>query len=161
MKDILFKTDDYVFSYRVAGILIHNNKILLQRPTNDDGFAFPGGHVGFGETNAETLAREFKEEIGIDIKVNGLKWVGEIFFPWGNKPCHQICLYYMVEMEQMNQIPMEGMFMGIEDIDQKNFEIEFHWIELEKIIGIKIYPKNATELLNGINDNIQHFIYKQ
>ena len=103
MKDILFKTDDYIFSYRVAGILIHNNKILLQKPTNDAGFAFPGGHVGFGETNAETLVREFKEEIGIDIKVNGLKWVGEIFFPWGNKPCHQICLYYMIEMIQMNQ----------------------------------------------------------
>jgi ADP-ribose pyrophosphatase YjhB (NUDIX family) len=164
MKDILFKTDDYIFSYRVAGILIHNNKILLQKPTNDDGFAFPGGHVSFGETNAETLAREFKEEIGIDINVNGLKWVGEIFFPWGNKPCHQICLYYMVEMAQMDQIPMEGMFMGVEDMDQgvyRNFEIEFHWIELKKDIGIKIYPENTIELLKKTNESIQHFIYKE
>lgn len=30
--DILFKTDDFVFSYRVGGILIHEGKILLQRP---------------------------------------------------------------------------------------------------------------------------------
>lgn len=30
--DILFKNDDFVFSYRVGGILIHNEKILLQRP---------------------------------------------------------------------------------------------------------------------------------
>ena len=28
MSDILFKTDDYVFSYRVGGILIRDNKIL-------------------------------------------------------------------------------------------------------------------------------------
>ena len=28
--DILFKNDDFVFSYRVGGILIHNEKILLQ-----------------------------------------------------------------------------------------------------------------------------------
>ncbi|MEW8994538.1 NUDIX domain-containing protein [Clostridium sp.] len=85
-KDILFKNDDFVFSYRVAGILIKNNKILLQRPTGDTGYAIPGGHVSFGETNEETLIREFREEIGVDIKVNGLKWVGEIFFPWGDKP---------------------------------------------------------------------------
>ena len=32
--DILFKNDDFVFSYRVGGILIHNEKILLQRPKN-------------------------------------------------------------------------------------------------------------------------------
>ena len=30
--DILFKNDDFVFSYRVGGILKHNGKILLQRP---------------------------------------------------------------------------------------------------------------------------------
>ena len=33
--DILFKNDDFVFSYRVGGILIRNGKILLQRPKND------------------------------------------------------------------------------------------------------------------------------
>ena len=27
--DILFKNDDFVFSYRVGGILIHKGKILL------------------------------------------------------------------------------------------------------------------------------------
>ena len=30
MSDILFKTDDYVFSYRVGGLLIHNGKVLMQ-----------------------------------------------------------------------------------------------------------------------------------
>ena len=32
--DVLFKNDDVIFSYRVAGILIHNDKVLLQRPEN-------------------------------------------------------------------------------------------------------------------------------
>ena len=65
--DILFRTEEYVFSYRVAGICIQNKKVLLQKPTNDTAFAFPGGHVTFGETNAQTLIREFQEEIGVDI----------------------------------------------------------------------------------------------
>ena len=85
MTDILFRTDSYVFSYRVAGVCIQNGKVLLQKPADDDGFAFPGGHAAFGETNAETLTREFKEEIGADIAVGGLKWVGEVFFDWGGK----------------------------------------------------------------------------
>ena len=50
----------------------------------------PGGHVELGDTNAQTLVRELKEEIGADITVGDLKWVAEIFFPWGDKPCHQI-----------------------------------------------------------------------
>ena len=61
--DILFKTDDHIFSYRVAGIYIHNEKVLLHKAKGDEGYAFPGGHVSFGETNAETLRREFMEEL--------------------------------------------------------------------------------------------------
>lgn len=48
--DILFKNDEFVFSYRVGGILIHNEKILLQRPKNDD-YAIIGGHVAVMETS--------------------------------------------------------------------------------------------------------------
>ena len=69
MSDILFKTDDYIFSYRVGGVLIHNGKVLMQNAEGDDGYAFIGGHVAFGETTDETLVREFKEEIGADIKI--------------------------------------------------------------------------------------------
>ena len=48
--DILFKNDDFVFSYRVGGILKHNGKILLQRPENDD-YAIIGGHVEIGRAH--------------------------------------------------------------------------------------------------------------
>ena len=82
--DILFKTEEWVFSYRVAGICVRNGNVLLQKPVNDAAYAFPGGHVTLGESNEETLIREFKEEIGVDIRVGELKWVAEIFFPWGS-----------------------------------------------------------------------------
>lgn len=84
MQDILFKTEDFVFSYRTAGILINNDKILLQKPVNDDGNSLSGGHVAFGETSDITLVREFKEEIGVDIKIDRLMMIGENFFPWGD-----------------------------------------------------------------------------
>jgi ADP-ribose pyrophosphatase YjhB (NUDIX family) len=161
MKDILFHTEDYVFSYRISGILIQNSKILLQKPTNDDGFAFPGGHVSFGETNEETLIREFKEEIGVDIAVGELKWVGEIFFQWDKKPCHQISITYLVNIKNGNKIPMEGKFMGMEEMENRKFNIEFYWIPLNEINKITIYPINASKLLNKLDNGVKHFIYKE
>jgi 8-oxo-dGTP pyrophosphatase MutT (NUDIX family) len=161
MTDIIFKTDDYVFSYRVAGILINDGKVLLQKPTNDIGFAFPGGHVVLGETNEETLIREFEEEINADIIVKELIWVGEIFFPWGDKPCHQICLYYIIELSNDKRIPLNGSFIAKETIEGRNFSIEFHWIPITEINNIELYPVNAKELIKSIDEGVKHFIYRQ
>ena len=116
MSDILFKTDDYVFSYRVGGLLIHNGKVLMQKAAGDDGYAFIGGHVAFGETTAETIVREFKEEIGADIKVERLLMVNESFFPWGNKPCQQINLYYLVSLKDETQIPLDRNFKALDEL---------------------------------------------
>ena len=161
MSDILFKTEDYIFSYRVAGILIHDGKVLLQNPPNDSSFAFPGGHVEFGETNGDALIREFKEEINADIKVGELKWVAEIFFPWGDKPCHQICLYYMIDLSDETQIPLEGNFIANEHIDGRDFDIEFHWIPLDEVKNIEIYPTNLNVLIEQLNGGVKHFVYKE
>lgn len=79
-KDILFKQDDFIFSYRVAGILVQNNKILMQKPKNDNGYAFIGEHASLCETSEEALKREFMEELHADINVRNLFAIGEIFF---------------------------------------------------------------------------------
>ena len=109
--DILFKNDDFVFSYRVGGILKHNGKILLQRPKNDD-YAIIGGHVAAMETSMETLKREFEEELHAKIEVDNLLAIGEIYFPWGKRPCHQICLYYNVHLMDDN-IPLNPSISNI------------------------------------------------
>lgn len=158
MPDILYKTENYIFSYRVAGICRKNGCILLQKPTNDTGYAFPGGHVEFGETNAETLVREFKEEMGADIKVGKLLWVAEIFFTWG-KPCHQICLYY--EIEEITGIPLTGKFTGTETLEGRDFEMEFFWMSPEEIEKSEVYPENAAELLRDESGEVHHFVYRE
>ncbi len=163
MKDILFKTEDYVFSYRVAGICVENGRVLLQTTTvNDDGYAFPGGHVSFGETNAETLKREFQEEIGAEIEVGELAWVGEVFFPWGDKPCHQICLYYNAKILS-DSIPREGQFGAIDELDGKKANLIFKWIPITELKNYPVYPPETVEYLttNGQPTTVMHFIYKE
>lgn len=161
MEDLLFRDGTGVFSYRVAGICVHDNKVLLQTTTgNDRSFAFPGGHVTFGETNAQTLIREFKEELGADIAVGELKWVAEVFFPWGSKPCHQICLYYMVKLMD-NVTPREGVFLGKEQIEGRSFNLQFHWVAMDEAKHYDIYPTQCRELLGRLSDGVQHFVFKE
>ena len=160
MSDILFKTEDYVFSYRVAGICIQNGKVLLQKPANDEGYAFPGGHCALGETNEETLIREFKEEIGAEISVGELKWVGEIFFPWGSRPCHQICLYYEIEIKS-DHIPQSGSFRAKECLEGRDVDLNFSWIPLKEVGSIQLYPTNCAQLLARQDKGVQHFVYRE
>lgn len=161
MGDILFKTDEHVFSYRVAGIMIQNGSVLLQKPSNDPGYAFPGGHVGFGETNEETLIREFREELAAEITVNGLRWVGEIFFPWGSRPCHQICLYYEVSLKDESQLPLDRSFFAVDEWGTGKAELEFSWINMDRIAELELYPVNAKDLLKHYSSEVRHFVYKE
>jgi ADP-ribose pyrophosphatase YjhB (NUDIX family) len=161
MPEIILKTPAFVFSYRVAGILIHDNKILLQKPLNDDGYAIPGGHVAFGEISENTLMREFREEIGADIIVERLVLVGENFFPWGEKLCQQICLYYLVSLCDPTQIPLEGSFRAYDEIFNKRIDLEFSWLPLAQVNKIKLYPLNIVEHLLSLPDHIQHFIFRE
>ena len=105
--------------------------------------------------------REFKEEIGADITVGDLKWVAEIFFPWGDKPCHQICLYYDVAIKDDTQIPVDGIFMGDEQIEGRNFKMEFHWMPIEALGQIEVYPAKIADLMKRYNEGVQHFVYRE
>ena len=161
IMDILFKNDDFVFSYRVGGILIHNNKILLQKPHNDDGYSIVGGHISAMETTEETLIREFKEELNIDININKLCAVGEVFFPWGKRPCHQICLYYKVSLKDEKQIQTEGIIKGWDFIENKSLKMDFHWLPADKLNQYKIYPEELMKNFDINSENIVHFISRQ
>ena len=160
-RDILFKEEEFIFSYRVGGLLIKNDKILLQKPENDD-FAIIGGHVSCLETTAETLKREFEEELHAKIEVDDLVAVGEVFFPWGQKPCHQICLYYKVHLLNDNDIPLDGSFQGYDDLDNERIDLDFCWVPLEKLKdGLKVYPLELIPYILNEHNGTAHFVSKQ
>ena len=154
-KDILFKTDAHVFSYRVAGLLVRDGKILLQRDKLGD-HAVPGGHVSFMETTAETLKREFMEEIHAQIGVDQLVAVQENFFMWGSKPCHQVHFYYRVHLEG-DHIPPEGAFPGFDELGGQRIDLDFVWVPLEKLPQISVYPREILQLLEA-HEGVRHFV---
>ena len=163
MRDILFTTDDGIFSYRVAGVCVRDGCVLLQSATDDPAYAFPGGHVEFGETNEETLIREFDEEIGARIKVGTLLWTAEIFMSWNGKPCHQLCLYYNIEIIG-GDVPETGSFTAREQIEGREFDILYHWVPIDTLDNIELYPPQTKKLLSdgtGSLGGTAHFVYKE
>lgn len=158
--DILYKQENFIFSYRVGGILIQNGKILLQKPLDDD-YSIIGGHVAAMETTAQTLQREFREEIHADIKVKELLAVGEIFFPWGVRPCHQISLYYRVTLNDPSAIPQEGSFYGFDDLGGRRINLEFCWVPLEDLPGLTVYPQELVDHILSGRKEVYHFVSDQ
>lgn len=158
--DVLFKNDDVIFSYRVAGILIHNDKVLLQRPENDD-YAIIGGHVSLLETSVETLKREYQEELHTKIEVDNLMAIGEIFFPWGKRKCHQICLYYKIHLVN-EDIPLDGMFHGFDQLDNERIDLDYCWVPLQQLKdGIKVYPLEIMPIILDNKEEIVHFVSRE
>lgn len=159
-KDILYKEKDFVFSYRVAGILIQNGKVLLQRPKGDD-YSLIGGHVAALETTEATLRREYEEELHAKIQVDRLTAVGEIFFPWGSRPCHQISLYYRVTLQDPASIPCDGSFFGYDDLGGQRINLEFCWVPLEELGHTKVYPTELMPHILSGSKEIFHFVSNQ
>lgn len=51
-----------------SGALIKDGAVLLQERADTGDWGFPGGYMDFGETFAQTVVREFKEDAGVEVK---------------------------------------------------------------------------------------------
>lgn len=110
-KDWLFANEEYICDLRMVGVLIQDNKILVQRDRGGNEFALLGGHVKIGETLENGLIREYKEEAGADILCNRLLWSEECFWEWNGKHAHNIAFYYLIELCKDSAIPDSDEFV--------------------------------------------------
>ena len=90
----------------VGGILIHNEKILLVKRSNNlkvmpNKYEFPGGKVEMGETLQEALIRELKEELSIDINLKNI-----IEFPKNSLETDKLILTVFIVQNWKNKITL-------------------------------------------------------
>lgn len=52
-----------------AGIVVRNRREVLLQERADGGWCLPGGYLEFGETYAEAVVREMKEDAGLDVEI--------------------------------------------------------------------------------------------
>jgi 8-oxo-dGTP diphosphatase len=114
---------------RVCGILIEHDRLLLVRHRgigkNEVLWAPPGGGMNFGDSAEVNLVREFKEETGLNIKIERFLFTYEFLQP----PLHAIELFFKVkrisgilrkgfdpEMNMDEQIIEQISFMEIDQV---------------------------------------------
>ena len=153
-KEILFQQDSWMFSYRVGGLLYQDGKLLLQRKEGETAYTLPGGLGSFGEFSRETLARKFQEETGAAVNVGKLCFSVELFYRW-KKPCHQLNLYYLVELKNKHALPAVP-FKVLDELGQERIHLEFCWVEVEKLETIKLYPACIQPYLRKLPDQTLH-----
>lgn len=61
---------------KVGWIHVEKRTLLLVRSKGKDMFYFPGGKREEGESDLESLARELKEELGIDLQLETAHYFG-------------------------------------------------------------------------------------
>ena len=75
-----FEIGSSKFVDKVALVCIKNGRILFTRSAGIDGkFYSPGGKRDKGETDLECLAREIKEELNVDIKIDTAQFYGVFY----------------------------------------------------------------------------------
>lgn len=115
---------------RPCGILVENDKLLLIKHLSlgKEGIFWspPGGGQRFGEPLVDCLKREFAEETGLQINVEGLMFVYEYL----RHPLHALEIFFEVksiggtlrlghdpELESESQIIQEMHFFNLQELN--------------------------------------------
>lgn len=142
--------ENHKFNYRVAGIIIKDNKVLFNKyPINADFYFLPGGRVKLGESSEDAIRREISEEIKLDLPVDKMLFLAENFFTENNIKFHELCLFFKIGIDEYSVLPRD-----LEVID----ETQYHWIELDKLSNYNIQPEFLVDHLNNLPKVIKHVI---
>ena len=86
-KDLCIDYDGGVVNIRVGAIILKDGKFLMVSHPAVDYLYSVGGRIRFGETAAEAVVREVREETGRTLEVDRLGFVTEDYFI-GDMPAH-------------------------------------------------------------------------
>lgn len=103
----------------VGAIAVRDEHLLMVRRGREPGlglWSLPGGHVEVGEYLSDALAREVKEETGLEVRVGGLAGILEVV---GNP--HLVVLDFTVEVTgdiepRAGGDAMEARWVPVEDV---------------------------------------------
>ncbi|HLZ62854.1 MAG TPA: NUDIX hydrolase [Ktedonosporobacter sp.] len=134
---ICFDKEDTRFTYRVAGIILHNDHVLLNRFEGGKYWFLPGGRAELGETSIESLQREMREELGEEAQVERLLWIAETFYSDKRRSYHEVALYFLASFAASSgTYQQHGPFPGQEE----EAGLTFQWFALDDLDKLTLYP---------------------
>lgn len=162
--DCNFKFPQGRFNYRVAGIFVHNGRLLAMKEAAITHYYLPGGRVRLHETMEEALCREIREELGVGSKVDRPLWLCESFFainlpgvspsetpqvPHRETCVHEIAMYFLAELDWKNLPSLTESFTLTDSDGEAHF---YTWLSPEEVRGAAIYPLVLKESFPALPD---------
>ena len=143
--DITIDVEDYKLNVRAAGVIIHNNKVLVHKNVNSDHYALVGGRIEIGENSVDTIKREIKEELGKDIEITGYISTIENFFEMKGSKYHEIMFVHKIEFINEEDKKIEHT---IKNIEGKEY-LKYEWLDLGEIDKYPLKPQVIKEILKN------------
>jgi len=119
------------------GVAIRDGKVLLCRAKGGKSTYLPGGHIEFGETAAEALVREIREELGVGSKAGKFLGVVENSFLQHGKPHSEINLVYALELDDD---------AAADPAAQEDW-IEFEWHDIADLASANLLPRQMIDMI--------------
>ena len=157
-ESIKMKTERLNFKFRVSGIIIKDNKILLVDMDDSNFLCLPGGYVELGETTEEACLRELEEEVGKKFKIDEYCGVIENFFRNKfNKNIHEISFYYtLTPLEKLDTTN----FTLMENNKGNIIKLDFKWVDIEELEKYDIRP-NFLKMILKNNLKFNHIVINE
>ncbi len=153
---ITFDRGNVRFNYRITGVVIVDGKVLLQRNAGEEVWFMPGGRAELGEPAEETLRREMREELGVDIVVERLLWVVENFFEIADTKFHELGLFFLMSFPGNASLVDTDRSILIKD---SGYEFVFQWHSLDMLDDIVLVPWFLKTALKALPETIQHIVH--
>ena len=157
-KNISYTQDRSRFNFRVAGIVMDADRVLLHQAKQDDFWNLPGGRVEMNESTEAAIQREMMEELGVFVQVEKLPFICEDFYEYDGVDMHEIGFYYVISLPEGHSFYNEPQFNGLE----QDANLTFRWFPIQETEQMEIYPVFLRKELVNLRDasGIKHFIQK-
>ena len=153
---ITFTREGVSFTHRVAGVAIDDGRVLLHQFEGEDFWALPGGRGELLEPATETLRREMREELAIDVEVIRLLWVVENFFEYEGVRFHELGLYFLMQAPiGWPQRTSQGAFVGHEG----HHVLTFQWFPLDDLDQLRVLPSFLSQALRELPSEARHVVH--
>jgi len=133
---------------RVAGIVVANDKLLVQRPSDDPAacYAFIGGEYEVGDTLESRLRAEFEEETTASVLAARYLFVVENRFRYAGRLVHGLEHYFLAEIDTV-------------DVRSRETHVEFHWLPLQNLAEFDVRPHVVRDaILSGSYLHMHHLV---
>jgi len=121
------------------GACVKDGKLLVCRSVRRGTRYLPGGHVEWGETSAQALEREWKEELGTGCRVGEFLGIEEQVYELDGEMVAEISTVFRVECDGLDG----------PDVSSAEGHIRFEWVELASLEESGLKPKELRAALNA------------